>query len=258
MGRRWSTERRAHHQQGHAERRPQHGGPADLPEPGPALHRVDRPGGLGGNTNFYKPMLEGVWFWHQTSRCRSACARSSSTSTPSPDRGTCRSSRSCSSAANTASAASTSDRSARRIRLPGLVLGGNKSLLFNVEQNINIAGPVRLILFYDAGQVRDVGTAVRLEREPRRSTVPPRRPFQRFATRSRSRCGADRHHDERPQKRLQDVHRRRSPVLHAGAERPVPPDLRLQPAARRACSTTPCSRSRHFSSASRWGPRSKG
>src|SRR5207249_9664951 len=39
----------------------------------------------------------------------------------------------------------------------GLVLGGNKSLLFNIEQNINIAGPVRLILFYDAGQVRDVG-----------------------------------------------------------------------------------------------------
>jgi outer membrane protein insertion porin family len=39
----------------------------------------------------------------------------------------------------------------------GLVLGGNKSLLFNVEQIITIAGPVRLILFYDAGQVRDTG-----------------------------------------------------------------------------------------------------
>jgi outer membrane protein assembly factor BamA len=39
----------------------------------------------------------------------------------------------------------------------GLVLGGDKSLLFNVEQNINIAGPVRLILFFDAGQVRDKG-----------------------------------------------------------------------------------------------------
>ena len=33
------------------------------------------------------------------------------------------------------------------------MLGGNKSLLFNVEQNITIAGPVRAILFYDAGQV---------------------------------------------------------------------------------------------------------
>ena len=35
----------------------------------------------------------------------------------------------------------------------GLVLGGNKSLLFNAEYLIQIAGPVRLVLFYDAGQV---------------------------------------------------------------------------------------------------------
>lgn len=39
----------------------------------------------------------------------------------------------------------------------GIVLGGNKSLLFNAEYLISIAGPVRLVLFYDAGQVRDSG-----------------------------------------------------------------------------------------------------
>jgi outer membrane protein insertion porin family len=39
----------------------------------------------------------------------------------------------------------------------GIVLGGNKNLLFNAEYLISIAGPVRLVLFYDAGQVRDVG-----------------------------------------------------------------------------------------------------
>jgi outer membrane protein insertion porin family len=32
------------------------------------------------------------------------------------------------------------------------VIGGNKSLLFNAEYLISIAGPVRLVLFYDAGQ----------------------------------------------------------------------------------------------------------
>jgi outer membrane protein insertion porin family len=37
----------------------------------------------------------------------------------------------------------------------GIVIGGNKSLLFNAEYLINIAGPVRLVLFADAGQVRD-------------------------------------------------------------------------------------------------------
>ncbi|MDP2319120.1 MAG: outer membrane protein assembly factor BamA [Acidobacteriota bacterium] len=38
-----------------------------------------------------------------------------------------------------------------------LVLGGNKSMLFNGEYLINIAGPVRLVLFYDVGQVRTIG-----------------------------------------------------------------------------------------------------
>ena len=39
----------------------------------------------------------------------------------------------------------------------GLVLGGNKTLLFNAEYLINIAGPVRLVLFADTGQVRGIG-----------------------------------------------------------------------------------------------------
>ena len=44
----------------------------------------------------------------------------------------------------------------------GLVLGGNKSLLFNGEYLIQVAGPVRLVLFYDAGQVRDAGQSFRM------------------------------------------------------------------------------------------------
>ncbi|MFN7977052.1 MAG: outer membrane protein assembly factor BamA [Vicinamibacterales bacterium] len=39
----------------------------------------------------------------------------------------------------------------------GIVLGGNKSVLFNAEYLIQVAGPVRLVMFYDAGQVRDLG-----------------------------------------------------------------------------------------------------
>jgi outer membrane protein insertion porin family len=38
-----------------------------------------------------------------------------------------------------------------------IVLGGNKSLLFNAEYLISVASQVRIVLFYDAGQVRDVG-----------------------------------------------------------------------------------------------------
>src|SRR5262249_17913339 len=38
-----------------------------------------------------------------------------------------------------------------------LVVGGNKTLNFNAEYYINIAGPVRLVAFWDAGQVQDIG-----------------------------------------------------------------------------------------------------
>ena len=43
--------------------------------------------------------------------------------------------------------------------VPGsvVVLGGNKSLLFNAEYLITIVNQVRIVLFYDAGQVRDTG-----------------------------------------------------------------------------------------------------
>src|SRR5439155_25517606 len=110
--------------------------------------------GLGGNTNFYKPMLEGVAYLRHMNRftlglraqaeylhaftgagdlpifeklflggeysVRGFDIRSIGPSDP----------------------------------VTGLVLGGNKSLLFNVEEQITIAGPVRAILFYDAGQVQ--------------------------------------------------------------------------------------------------------
>jgi outer membrane protein insertion porin family len=37
-----------------------------------------------------------------------------------------------------------------------IVTGGNKSLLFNGELYFNVGGPVRVLAFYDAGQVRDI------------------------------------------------------------------------------------------------------
>ena len=110
--------------------------------------------GIGGNTNYYKPMIEGVVVPRSTPPgSRSACAGRPSSFTRYRV-ASCRSSRSSSSAANTASEASTSARLARRTRTTGLVLGGDKSLLFNIEEQITIAGPVRAILFYDAGQVQ--------------------------------------------------------------------------------------------------------
>jgi outer membrane protein insertion porin family len=38
-----------------------------------------------------------------------------------------------------------------------VVLGGNKSALFNAEYQLTIAGPVRVMAYFDAGQVKDLG-----------------------------------------------------------------------------------------------------
>jgi outer membrane protein insertion porin family len=40
--------------------------------------------------------------------------------------------------------------------ISNIVTGGNKSLLFNGELYFNVGGPVRVLAFYDAGQVRDI------------------------------------------------------------------------------------------------------
>jgi len=52
------------------------------------------------------------------------------------------------------------------------VTGGNKSLLANVEYLITIAGPVRLVLFYDVGQVRDRGEKFGWKEPVTQTTLP--------------------------------------------------------------------------------------
>ena len=43
------------------------------------------------------------------------------------------------------------------------IMGGNKSLLFNAEYQVTITGPVRFIAFYDVGQVQDFGNRFALD-----------------------------------------------------------------------------------------------
>ena len=114
-------------------------------------------GGLGGNTSYYKPTLEGIWYHPHTAR--SSFGGRVQFQYIEPYRGT------------------TNLPVFERLFLGGeysvrgydirsigptvpdsqIVLGGNKSLLVNGEYIITVAGPVRLVLFYDAGQVRDFG-----------------------------------------------------------------------------------------------------
>lgn len=112
--------------------------------------------GLGGNTNFYKPSFEAVHIWRQNNRLSLGMRGqaeyihqfSGSRELPIYQKLFL---------GGEYSIRGYDIRTIGPMDSSGLVLGGNKSLLFNVEQNISIAGPVRLILFYDAGQVRDTG-----------------------------------------------------------------------------------------------------
>ena len=60
--------------------------------------------------------------------------------------------------------------------ISGIVTGGNKSLLFNGEIYFNVGGPVRVLGFYDAGQVRDIGQRL-VWKEDITETVTPDPPF---------------------------------------------------------------------------------
>ena len=55
----------------------------------------------------------------------------------------------------------------------GVVLGGNKSLLFNAEYLISIVSQVRIVLFYDAGQVRDIGEPFGWKENVIQTVLPP-------------------------------------------------------------------------------------
>jgi outer membrane protein insertion porin family len=59
--------------------------------------------------------------------------------------------------------------------VPGsvVVLGGNKSLLFNAEYLISIVSQVRIVLFFDAGQVRDIGESFAWKEDVVQLVVPP-------------------------------------------------------------------------------------
>jgi outer membrane protein insertion porin family len=110
--------------------------------------------GMGGNTNFYKPMVEGVVYLKQNNRLTLGMRAqyeyihifTGSKELPFFEK------------LFLGGEYSVRGFDIRTIGpqdpTTGLVLGGNKSLLFNVEEMIGIAGPVRLILFYDAGQVQ--------------------------------------------------------------------------------------------------------
>ena len=113
--------------------------------------------GLGGNTKFYKPIAEGIWYLKHAPRLslglrvRGEYIAPFGSSLGLPIFSLLTMGGDFSLRGFDIRSIGPSDPGS------GLVIGGNKSLLFNAEYLISIADPVRLVFFYDAGQVADFG-----------------------------------------------------------------------------------------------------
>jgi outer membrane protein insertion porin family len=110
---------------------------------------------LGGNTQFYKPTLEAIRFWRHTSRTSFGMRGQFQFIAPVGDTETLP----IFEKLFLGGEYNVRGFDIRSIGpsdpFTGLVLGGNKSFLFNAEYMFSIVSQVRLIAFYDAGQVAD-------------------------------------------------------------------------------------------------------
>ena len=110
---------------------------------------------LGGNTQYYKPRIEGIRFWRHTARTSFGIRGQYEFIAPVGDTRTLP----IFEKLFLGGEYSVRGYDIRSIGpsdpFTGLVLGGNKSLLFNGEYLFTIVSQVRVIAFYDAGQVAD-------------------------------------------------------------------------------------------------------
>ena len=129
--------------------------------------------GLGGNTQFWKPTLEGTWYIRHTSKTiiglrgqYSYMGAGNPNQIPIFERlwlGGEFSVRGFD-IRRIGPTFSEIDSQVNENSYAGrMILGGNKSLLFNGEYQFLIGGPVRLVWFYDAGQVQDFGSPFAME-----------------------------------------------------------------------------------------------
>ena len=129
--------------------------------------------GLGGSTTFYKPILEGVWYLPQSRRTIIGIrTQYQHIASGAPDtipiferlwlggefsmRGF--------DIRRVGPTVADMDPSVDPDSYQGkMVMGGNKSLLFNGEFQFVVAQPVRIVYFYDTGQVQDFGQKFALD-----------------------------------------------------------------------------------------------
>src|SRR3954469_7096153 len=113
--------------------------------------------GIGGNTSFINPRTEGVWYFPQNKRTSLGFRAAWEYLRPYGDTRVLPIFQKIFLGGEYSIRGFDIRSVSPRDENSGVPVGGNKSLLFNAEYLIHIAGPVRLVLFFDAGQVRNVG-----------------------------------------------------------------------------------------------------
>ena len=124
--------------------------------------------GLGGNTQFWKPTLEGTWYIRHTSKTiiglrgqYSYMGAGDPNQIPIFERlwlGGEYSVRGFDIRRIGPTFSEINSEVSGDTYTGRMIVGGNKSLLFNAEYQFLVGGPVRLVWFYDAGQVQDFGS----------------------------------------------------------------------------------------------------
>ena len=128
--------------------------------------------GLGGNTSYYKPSVEAIFFRRHTSRSSIGLRVQGQYIAPFADTETLPIFEKLFLGGEYTIRGYDIRTVGPSDSVTGLVLGGNKSILFNAEYLFRIADPVRLIAFYDAGQVRDAGEPFSLREDLLQRVVP--------------------------------------------------------------------------------------
>jgi len=113
--------------------------------------------GLGGDTQYWSTQLEGIWFHRLTNRMSYGLRAQGQYIRPFGDTSVLPIFEKYFLGGEYSVRGFDIRTIGPRDPTSNLVVGGNKSLNFNAEYYINIANPVRLVAFFDAGQVQDVG-----------------------------------------------------------------------------------------------------
>jgi outer membrane protein insertion porin family len=119
--------------------------------------------GAGGDTYFYSPQVEGVWYFQQARRVTLGLRAQAEFVAPYGSTNELPIFEKLFLGGEYSVRGFDIRTIGPRDEESGLVIGGNKSLLFNAEYLISVAGPVRLVLFYDAGQVQDRDREFRMD-----------------------------------------------------------------------------------------------